>query len=61
MLREDPIVYEKKRLISEHNQKSRGIYTQLKDGQVPSFNEFQKIKGQILKDNQDKEGVTPLS
>ena len=36
-LGEDPILNHKKKLISEQNQKSRGIYLQLKDGSTPSF------------------------
>jgi len=43
-LGEDPILNHKKKLISTQNQQARGIYLQLKDGQVPSFEQFKAIK-----------------
>ena len=59
-LGEDPILNYKKKLISQQNQQSRGIMLQLKDGTVPSFEEFKTIKDNIVL-NQTKEPSTPLS
>jgi hypothetical protein len=51
----------KKQLIRDENQKKRGVYLQLQDGSVPSFEQFKAIKDQIVKDNADKRGKTPLA
>lgn len=49
-LGEDPILNHKKNLISAQNQESRGVYLQLQDGKVPSFEQFKAIKDQLEKD-----------
>lgn len=61
LLGEDPMLHEKKQRIRIQNQEARGIYTQLQDGSVPSFEQFKAIKDQILKDNEHPTGTTPLA
>ena len=61
LLGEDPILHEKKKRISEQNQRTRGIYTQLQDGTVPSFEKFKAIKDQIVNNNSHPTGATPLA
>lgn len=60
-LGEDPIKAYKRKLISEQNQKERGVYLQLKDGTVPSFEEFKSIKEQIVKDQNNPHSDSPLT
>ena len=43
----DPRVELKRQRISEENQIERKIYTQLPDGQVPSFEKFKATKQKI--------------
>ena len=58
---EDPILNHKKQLISEQNQKARGIYIQQQDGSTPSFEDFKAIKEQIIRNNENERALTPLS
>ena len=43
----DPRLALKMDKISQENQRSRQVYTQLSDGTVPSFEQFQAIKDQL--------------
>lgn len=51
-LGEDPRRAYKRQMIQHENQKGRGVYTQLQDGSVPSFEQFKAIKDQITRSNQ---------
>lgn len=48
---EDPRKAYKKQMIENQNQEMRGVYLQLQDGSVPSFEDFKAIKDKIDKSN----------
>ncbi len=50
-LGEDPRRVYKREMISQENQQYRGVYTQLSDGSVPSFEDFKTIKDKIILTN----------
>ena len=57
---EDPRRIWKREMISAENQEERQIYTQLSDGQVPSFEEFKSVKAEIQRANQARLPHSPL-